>query len=163
MSARKFFSAAALGLLFCVSAATASSAVTASYATSTSPQVASGYGSTARTYGTWVASKKSATSVSSSLSAAYFRFINADNHKAFVELNTIVQRPASNDFVNLAKTSSRETKVSGSWSAFGTPPSVSLPINTSGTLNVSAGVKTCVDVPFRTDPCSSVTVRSGRL
>lgn len=146
-----------------LASASSASALTRAYASASSPQSMSGYGSSASTYGTWFITKRDSSSIASSLSAASYRYTDADNHTVYVDLNSYAYRAANSTFANLSKQSSHDNIVSGAWSAFRSRPSVVLSIMTSGTISVSGGIKTCLDVPLRTDPCSAVTVLDGNL
>jgi hypothetical protein len=125
------------------------SAAAVSYATKSSPLSVSGYGSWGKTYGDWTATRSSSTKIRSYLSSAYYRYKDADNHTVYAKMNTTVPGHGETN-----KQTSHDN-VYDAWTAFRSRPSVDLYPNTSGTVSVQAGVRTCLDVPWRTDPCSS--------
>lgn len=130
----------------------ATAALGVSYASSGAPQTVSGYGSTARSYGNWQASRLSASQVRSQLTSAYYKFVDADDHTAYVRMDTQVA-PGS---ASIGNGTSHDNVVSGSWSAFRSRPSVTLwPSTQGGVVTVQAVFVTCIDVPARPDVCSS--------
>lgn len=145
---------ALLGVSLLVPAGSAGAIV---WATSSSSQYVSGYGSWARSYGNWDAVRKTNTSTSKTIrsyaTSAYYRYFDADNHSAYVALNTSVPSRDS----GWAHSSHDNGYVPGTWLAFRSKPSVTLDIVPSfrGTLTVNAGIRTCLDIPFRPDSCSS--------
>lgn len=144
--ALSFTVVAALGIT------SATAALGASYATSSAPQTVSGYGSTARSYGNWKASRISASQVRSQLTTAYYKYTDAHNHTVYVKMDTQVA-PGSGSINNAT---SHDNIVSGSWTAFRSRPSATLwPATQGGTAEVQAVIVTCLDIPARPDVCSS--------
>jgi len=130
------------------------SAVAVTYASQASPQTVSGYGSWGKGYGSWNATRTSTTTIRSYLASAYYRYKDADDHTVYSNLSTTV--PGHGDTENHTS----HDNVYDAWTAFRSRPSVNLYPTTSGTVSVKAGVKTCLDVPWRTDPCSSSITKS---
>lgn len=143
---------AALALVAVV--APAASAVTSTYATGTSPQYASGYGSEVRSYGTWVIYDRTESTVYSGLSA-YYKYSDADNHKAYTSLNVTGKSRTSGATFNYTDDSSHENIVSGAWSTFSSPAQMMFGFGTAGITDSTGAVKTCLDIPWRFDPCST--------
>lgn len=147
------------GVLGVVLLAPAGSAVAVSYATLSSPQYVSGYDSWARTYGDWTASRASSTKVRSYVTAARYRYFDADNHTTYINLRT-----ASPGSADLNTHSSHDNVSSGAWASFRTVPSTDLyPSALAGAaVRVDATVQTCLDIPLRPDVCSAASKTLGR-
>lgn len=130
------------------------SAVTVTYAASSSPQTVTGYGSTGKSYGTWVAYDRTESTIYTGLTARY-RFVDADNHKVYTEFDLSAKGRTSGASWSGGDQSSHESTVSGVWRAFSSPAQRMEAMNTAGVIDASASVRTCLDVPWRIDPCSS--------
>jgi hypothetical protein len=125
------------------------SAVTMAFATSSSPQYVSGYGSWANAYGNWTGARISSTGFISRLSSGYYKYFDADNHTVYVRLQSNVSSIDGGD-----SHSSHDNVYSSSYTSFRSLPSHSL--QSPYTPSVLRGnVWTCLDIPFRFDPCSS--------
>lgn len=135
----------------------AGSAASVAWASASKPLRVDGYGSWSETYGNWEAVRKTNTSTSKTIrsyaSTAFYRYFDADDHTTYVALNTSVP---SRD-TGSAHSSHDNSYRAGTWFAFRTRPSVTLEIDPRfrGTLTVNAGIRTCLDIPFRPDSCSS--------
>lgn len=127
-------------------------AATYTYASSSAPQYVSGYGSTARTYGKWDITKPSSTAVRSKLVSTYYRYTDGDNHTVYAVLYTDVSGgfPATNG----STSSSHDNVVSSSWTSFRSLPNHTVSATTA-IRSATGNIRSCLDVPFRTDPCSS--------
>lgn len=136
-------------LLAALVAAPVGSAAAVSYASKSSPLSVSGYGSWGKTYGNWNASRSSSTKIRSYLSSAYYRYKDADDHTVYATMNTTV--PGHAELNN----ETSHDNVYNAWTAFRSRPDVSLYPSSSGTAAVRAAVRTCLDIPWRSDPCSS--------
>ncbi len=130
------------------------SAAAVSYNSQASPQYVSAYGSWGKGYGAWNATRSSSTTIRSYLSSAYYRYKDGDDHTVYTNMSTTA--PGHGDTNNHTS----HDNVYDAWTAFRSRPSVLLYPTTSGTVTVKAGMKTCLDVPWRTDPCSSSTTKS---
>lgn len=135
----------------------AASAVAVTYATSSSPQTVSGYGSTARTHGNWTATRVSSSQVRSSLTTASYRYTDADNHTVYVTMNTAAPNSTA---MNIH--SSHDNVVSSSWTSFRTRPSANLyPTPITSKARVEGAIQTCLDIPARPDVCSGSSAILG--
>ncbi|ASR56544.1 hypothetical protein CBP52_17200 [Cellulomonas sp. PSBB021] len=131
----------------------AAGAVTIAYATSSSPQVAKGYGSTGKTFGNWSLTKGSSSAVSK-ITGAYYYLDNKDDHKVYVHLKSIAA--IGNLGPHQKSSKSQLGKQNHIWTRY-----KSLPVHTYSVtmkpvkVRVDALVKTCLDIPSRPDVCSS--------
>jgi hypothetical protein len=151
-------------LIVGASAATTATA-TVNWATSSSPQSVTGYSSWAKTYGTWDAVKGTSGSydtVRSYMPAAYYKYYDADNHTVYVRTSTNVTA-GSSIISSTSSASSHDNVYSNAWTAFRSRPSSTMSMQFNGSVKVTTGVHTCLDVPFRIDPCSSAKMVSEYL
>lgn len=117
------------------------------YATSGTPQKVEGYGSFGRTHGEWDA-KRVGSDFESRTWRAKYRYVDADDHTIYVRLNSWAGVLPSKE-----AQSSHDNKISSAWTDFrwGALHKVSR----SGLSKANVEVRTCLDVPWRTDPCSA--------
>lgn len=144
------------GVVLAVAAALASVPVahaTVAYATKSSPQTITSYGTTGKTYGYWDASKSSTTAIRSYYPSAYYWYNDADDHTIYVKSLSF----ASQNGHDIASTggSTNHGNVYGAWTRFSSVPNSTMSISGwSGTIVTRANTYTCLDVPWRTDPCT---------
>ena len=143
--------AVVVGIAVCGPAA---GAAAVAYATKSSPQVARGYGSTGKTFGSWTASKGSRTAISKIVDARY-KLSNADDHKVYVHLKSIAAIGNLGPYEKASKSASG-TRESGEWLAIASEPVHTYSVTMKPvTVRVDAFIKTCLDIPSRPDVCSA--------
>lgn len=110
----------------------------------------SGYGSTAWAYGQWRVADSSAGT--RSWLDSYTWYVNADDHKKYAHFQTRVSTLPGGPFNYYAEAeTSHSNQQSGQW----------LYANTAVSPSHSyarAHVRVCLDIPFRTDPCSGFVI-----
>lgn len=129
------------------------SAVTKTYATSTTPQTVTGYSSTGESYGTWVGYDRTKTTIYTGLDARY-KFVDADNHSIYTQFHLSAKGRTSGASWSGGDASSHESTVSSSWRSFSSKAQRMEPMNTAGTIDATVTVQTCLDIPWRRDTCS---------
>jgi len=149
--------AAGLGVLGVLVGAPIASAATIAFATVGSPEYVSGYGSWANAYGNWTGSRVSSTSLSSRLSTGYYKYFDAADHTVYVHLDS-----AASGSYYASSDSSHDNIYSSSYTAFRSLPSHSLASSSNPAL-VKGTVSTCLDVPWRFDPCSGGNTVSANI
>lgn len=130
------------------------SAVTKTYASSGAPQTVKGYGSTGKSYGTWVGYDRTETTIYTGLDAKY-KFVDGDNHKVYTEFSLSAKGRTSGASWSGGDASSHESTVSSAWRSFSSQAQRMEPMKTAGTIDATVTVNTCLDVPWRIDPCST--------
>lgn len=126
------------------------------YASASSPQFVSGYGSWAKTYGTLKVSRLSNTSARVSLVSTYYKYYDSYDHKVYVSMQYKADKPmgsaggAETNHGNLYR---------GVWTVFGTLPSkVAWSESSAKKLHTIEGsASTCLDIPARFDPCAGAS------
>lgn len=129
-------------------------AVTKTFATAASAQSVSAYSSTGKSYGTWVGYDRTDTTIYTGLDAKY-KFVDADNHKVYTQFHLSAKGRTSGASWSGGDDSSHESTVSNSWRAFSSKAQRMEPMKTAGTIDATVTVHTCLDVPWRVDPCST--------
>ena len=150
---RRLLVSCAAALLLLTAIAPLASAVTRTYALSSQPQSVSGHGSNAKSYGTWLGKDRSATSFYTALDARY-KYTDADNHTVYTKFDLSAEGRTSGATWNGGDASSHESIVSSSWRSFTSPAQIWDAMNTSGVIDATATVRTCLDIPLRPDTCS---------
>ncbi|WP_207204609.1 hypothetical protein [Sanguibacter massiliensis] len=126
------------------------------YATTSSPQTVKGFGSSASTFGEWDATKVGGDFESRTWRTKY-KIVDADDHKVYVRLSSWAYSLVEIGEVH----TSHDNKVSGSWTDFRWAALDRM--NRWGASKVSGSLATCLDVPWRSDPCSSNKTHSKKL
>ncbi len=131
------------------------------FASSTSPLTVSGYGSWGKSYGSWTVTRGSGTAVRSYLPTAFYRYDDSDNHTVYVKLTTEVGKAGSGYFDRVAEVHlGHENTVSSRWTSFRKKPTANLDALKNRGIIATGGVVTCLDIPFRADPCGTLGLRS---
>jgi hypothetical protein len=115
--------------------APAASGAATAYATAQSPQYVSGYGSWARSYGSWDAYKSSSQTVRSRLASSYYRYMDADNHTVYVKFVSQAGIHAGAGNTNTGNA------VGSSWTSFTSRPSFTLYPQETGSVKVTASIR----------------------
>lgn len=133
-------------------AAPSAAAVSTAYASPSSPQTVSGYGSWAKTYGNYTVTRLSATSARATLSSNYYKYYDSDNHTVYTYMGA-----TGNGAWTTSGTgeSSHDNTYSSSWTSFRTRPSKQVNATAGPLTTVNGTVITYLDVPWRSDPASS--------
>jgi hypothetical protein len=125
-------------------------AASGAWGTSSDPQSVSGYGSWGKAYGNWSGTKVSSGKFNSKLSSGYYKFFDADDHTVYTSLSSNV----SSIDGDVTETS-HDNVYSSSWSAYRSRPNHNLNSPYTPTT-MKATIRTCLDIPVRSDPCSAV-------
>lgn len=132
------------------------------FASSGSPITVAGYGSTGSVYGSWDAVKSGSQGVRSSITAAAYKFSDADNHKIYVTMSTNCSGGGYNYCAGVAESNHANTP-SSTWISFASKPSRTYTAILSGSVPVTGTMRACLDIPLRPDGCSSPSVVSKTL
>ena len=139
--------------LFLSMGATAS-AVSKSFGTTSTPLSVSAYGSVAKSYGSWSINDQSFEATFTQL-VAHYKYTDADNHKVFTAVSVSgTQRQGGAKFSAYLETT-HVNIVSSSWTAYPTSPWTNISTPSAGTADAVGTAKVCLDIPWRTDPCTS--------
>ncbi|MFV0633794.1 hypothetical protein [Demequina sp.] len=128
------------------------------YASSASPQVTTGYGSTASSYGSWYMKDSATGNFTGQIESVKYKLTQGDNHHFYMRLNT-----SALDYRTLSERSGerRTAGTTAKQSAWTNVSSKAIVLPHTGSGFPTAGsdryvvtVNTCLDIPLRPDTCT---------
>ena len=138
----------------------AASAVTKDFATTSSPLSTTGYGSTAKSYGTWTIEDRGYGSTYTAIWANY-KYTDAADHTVFSTVNVSVTLRSNGSKFSRYLETSHDNTVTAAWTVYREQDWSDIAMSSSGLADATGNAKVCLDVPWRTDPCTSKTITTS--
>lgn len=126
------------------------------YASQSAPLSVSGYGSWATTYGTMSTIRTGVNAAQVKMTSAYYKYYDADDHTVYIAMGYSADAPLGD--AGIVESSHDNVYPSSSWTMFLARPSIiahGAP-GASQLYEVDGTVSSCIDVPWKFDPCAGV-------